>query len=236
MNYMGSKRRIAKHLLPIMLEKRLEGQCWVEPFVGGANMIDKVNGWRIGNDNNFYLIEFFKALQSGWIPPDNCSEEEYKEIRKNKDGYPPYLVGFVGFGCNFFHGYARNKKNSNYCLQSKKSVLKQKSSIENVQFYYGDYKDLVIPAKSLIYCDPPYEGTQKYATSKHFNHEEFWQWCRDKVKEGHTVFISEYNAPDDFECIKEVEITVNVDARVEAKKKLEKLFVLKENTRGAGEK
>lgn len=118
----------------------------------------------------------------------------------------------------------------------KKSVLKQKSSIENVQFYYGDYKDLVIPAKSLIYCDPPYKGTEKYATSNHFNHEEFWQWCRDKVKEGHTVFVSEYNAPDDFECIKEVEITVNIDARVEVKKKVEKLFMLKEDTRGAGEK
>jgi len=44
MKYMGSKNRIAKHLLPIMLaECEKHGITkWVEPFVGGANMIDKV--------------------------------------------------------------------------------------------------------------------------------------------------------------------------------------------------
>ena len=70
MKYMGSKRRIAKHILPIMLKKAEEINIttWVEPFVGGANMIDKVpsdfkevrkgeintqlaNGSKIGNIN-----------------------------------------------------------------------------------------------------------------------------------------------------------------------------------------
>ena len=60
---MGSKNRIAKHILPIMLEHRKEGQYWVEPFVGGANMIDKVEGLRIGNDSHVYLIALLKALQ-----------------------------------------------------------------------------------------------------------------------------------------------------------------------------
>lgn len=36
MVYMGSKRRIAKYILPIMLSYRKEGQTWVEPFVGGG--------------------------------------------------------------------------------------------------------------------------------------------------------------------------------------------------------
>ena len=56
MKYMGSKNRIAKYLLPIILKDRKEGQWYVEPFVGGANMIDKVDGNRIGADNNEYLI------------------------------------------------------------------------------------------------------------------------------------------------------------------------------------
>jgi DNA adenine methylase len=41
MKYMGSKNRIAKYILPIMLKERGQ-RIWVEPFVGGANMIDKV--------------------------------------------------------------------------------------------------------------------------------------------------------------------------------------------------
>jgi DNA adenine methylase len=218
-----------------MLEKRLEGQCWVEPFVGGANSIDKVGGWRIGNDNNFYLIELFKAIQSGWIPPNECSEEEYNHIKKNKDNYPPYLVGFIGFGCafggKFMTGYARDKnpiieKRQKYCLCAKNNILKQKESITGVQFYHGDYKELNIPNKSLIYCDPPYEGTEKYSTSKSFNHKEFWQWCRNKKSEGHTVFVSEQNAPDDFECVKEVELGCKAHAKGKAKKRIERLFTL----------
>jgi len=230
MRYMGSKCRIAKYILPIMLEKRLEGQCWVEPFVGGANLIDKVCGWRIGNDNNFYLIELFKAIQSGWIPPEECGEEEYNHIKRNKDNYPPYLVGFIGFGCSFgskfMRGYARSKTTRNFCIQAKNSILKQKENIIGVQFYHGDYKDLKIPSKSLIYCDPPYEGAEKYSTYKKFNHNEFWQWCRDKKSEGHTVFVSEQTAPDDFECIKEVELICKVDARGKATKRIERLFAL----------
>ena len=60
MKYMGSKNRIAEHILPIILKDRKENQYYVEPFVGGANMIDKVNGLRIGADINPYLIELFK--------------------------------------------------------------------------------------------------------------------------------------------------------------------------------
>lgn len=44
MKYMGSKRRVAKYILPIMLAERKPDQWWVEPFVGGGNMIDKVEG------------------------------------------------------------------------------------------------------------------------------------------------------------------------------------------------
>lgn len=39
MKYMGSKNRIAKEILPIMLEHRTEDMTWVEPMVGGGNMI-----------------------------------------------------------------------------------------------------------------------------------------------------------------------------------------------------
>jgi len=36
MKYMGSKKRHAKELLPIILKDRQPGQWYVEPFVGGA--------------------------------------------------------------------------------------------------------------------------------------------------------------------------------------------------------
>ena len=33
-----------------------------------------------------------------------------------------------------------------------------------------------------------------------FDHEAFWQWCREMSKHN-MIFISEYNAPKDFELI-----------------------------------
>ena len=56
MKYMGSKAKIAKEILPIILSNRLESQYYIEPFCGGCNSLCHVNGNRIGNDKNNYLI------------------------------------------------------------------------------------------------------------------------------------------------------------------------------------
>ena len=97
MRYMGSKNNLAKHLLPIMLAERKPWQWWVEPFVGGANMIYQVSGNRIGNDSHKYVIAMFKALQVGWTPPDKVSKEMYYAIKNNQCIYDDALIGFVGF-------------------------------------------------------------------------------------------------------------------------------------------
>ena len=51
----------------------------------------------------------------------------------------------------------------------------------------------------LIYCDPPYQGTTGYKTGT-FDHDKFFEWCREQAKKN-IVFVSEYKAPDDFECV-----------------------------------
>jgi DNA adenine methylase len=228
MKYMGSKNRIAKHLLPIMLENR-NGRTWVEPFVGGANMIDKVDGKRIGADFNEYVISLFTGIQNGFMPPNEVSEEEYRQARLNRVVMP--LVSFIGFGCSYsgkwFGGYARGNTNKgeprNYCLESKKNILKQAENLNDVEFVHSSYQDLEIPKNSLIYCDPPYEGTTKYKDG--FSHAEFWEWCRTKTKEGHQVFISEYNAPRDFKSIYSKEVNSSLTKDTGSKKANEQLFV-----------
>jgi DNA adenine methylase len=72
---MGSKNRIASQLLPIMIAERKPGQWWVEPFVGGANMIDKVTGHRLGNDSNEFLVKLLIAVRDGYIPPTDISKD-----------------------------------------------------------------------------------------------------------------------------------------------------------------
>jgi DNA adenine methylase len=133
MQFMGSKNKIAKDILPIILELRKYGQFYVEPFVGGANLIDKVEGPRIGNDINPYLISLWQELLNGWIPPTIITQEQYSEIRKNPNNYPKELVGFVGFLCSFggkwWGGYAKNNKGDNYADRGSRMLLKQKDKL-----------------------------------------------------------------------------------------------------------
>ena len=59
-----------------------------------------------------------------------------------------------------------------------------------------DYKDVDIPDNSVVYCDPPYEGTAGYGDC--FDHAEFWEWARTRE---FPVYVSEMNAPDDFTAV-----------------------------------
>ena len=215
MKYMGSKNRIAKEILPIILKNRTQNQYFVEPFVGGSNVIDKVDGKRLASDNNKYLIELYHKLQNGYKPIDFISREDYYDIKLNKEKYPMEVVALCGilasYNGNWFRaygGYSETKTGNdrNYYAEGVRNLMKQVPNIINVEYVYCEYNKLEIPAKSIIYCDPPYQSTDKTYKEKKFNHDFFWQWCREKSKEGHSVFISEYNAPIDFKCIWQKEL------------------------------
>lgn len=80
----------------------------------------------------------------------------------------------------------------------------------------------------LIYNDPPYKGTKTYNTSKNFDHNKFYDWCREQAKHN-VVFVSEYNAPDDFECVWEQEVKSSLSANGVIggnKVSIEKLFLV----------
>ena len=109
--------------------------------------------------------------------------------------------------------------------RAKESAMKQSPLLRDVEFIHSSYQDLEIPSNSIIYCDPPYQGTTGYKDG--FNHEEFWDWCRMKSKEGHEVYVSEYNAPDDFECIWSKELS-NTISKQSSTKPCEKLFIYKQ--------
>ncbi len=229
MRYMGSKRRIAKHIVPIIMAHYEPGMVYIEPFAGGMNMIEHVNlPIRYAYDNNKYVIALFKALQNGWGPPETISREEWYNIKNNKELHPAELVGFVGFGVSFggkfFGGYI-SPCDKHSCAASRRSVLKQIKKLQNVKFKIKSVFDITPPPNSLIYCDPPYNNTTKYHSD--FNHAAFWNLCRDWSADGHRVLISEYSAPDDFICLweKSIDTPLGSNAGADKKSATEKLFV-----------
>lgn len=231
MKYMGSKARFAKHILPIILKDRQPKQSYIEPFAGGMNMIDKVDGIRIANDQHEELMEMWQALiYENWDPPKSVSEDEYKAIKYNQDDYPKHLVAYVGFnsfGGKWFAGYRRDKQGKrDYWAEHYRNITKQVPNLEGVILSCKSYTELEIPENSIVYCDPPYASTTKYRDG--FDHDKFWEWCRQQSKAGHQVFISEYNAPEDFKCIWEKPAKTSFSWHADnlpAKKSVERLFV-----------
>ncbi len=245
MKYMGSKARIAKDILPIILEGRKPGQYYVEPFGGGANSICEVDNPRIYNDVNDLIAACLKEVSNGWIPPVDIDRDFYSECRdKFKTGIyseeEEHVIGYVGingsYGGRWFDGgYAgitttREGKVRNYPEEAWRNVMAQAPKLAGVEFHSGCYLTLEIPAKSIIYCDPPYKGTKEYkfAADSGFNSDEFWQWCRDRAKDGHSVFVSEYEAPEDFVCVWEKGLSSSLRANGVIKgdkKSVERLFI-----------
>lgn len=231
MKYMGSKNRIAKYILPIMLKYRKPEMTWVEPFVGGGNMIDKIDGERIGADINPYLVDALISIRDHVVdlPKNNkeFTEQNYNELRKS-DSYKH--KGYAGFAFSYsgkwLGGWCRDGLGKrDYVNESYKNALSQSDKLKEVIFVNKSYLELDIPKNSLIYCDPPYEGTTKY--NNDFDHSCFWEWCRSMVKDGHVVFISEYNAPSDFDCVWQKEMVSSLTKDTGGKTGIEKLFIHK---------
>jgi len=227
---MGSKNKIAKQLASIIeKDKNNDEQFYIEPFVGGANLIDKINFKnKIGYDIHEYLIALLSAIRDDWEPPKNISKQEYYDIKENINNYDKHLVGFVGFLCSFggkwWGGYAFDKKNNrNYALEAKTNLKKQAPNLKNILFECSDYASIKVPPNSIIYCDPPYKDTTEYRNK--FDHEKFYDWCREKRNEGHTIFLSEYRAPSDFKEVLEIKAKTSLCKNVRPNR-IEKLFKL----------
>jgi len=249
---MGSKNRLSKHIKPIIQNfvDNSKGK-YIEPFVGGANMIDKIEcESKIGVDNNQYLISLLTYVQEYGIGdfPTIITREHYNEVRDSynkEDGkFPLSYIGYIGFmasynGRFFDGGYSGHEvkekgkdKPRDFIGQTITNFKNQINNLSDIEFIYSDYRELsnhVLLDGFVIYCDPPYKGTKKYNTSKDFDYEAFYDWCREMSK-NNIVIVSEYNMPEDFECIWKKETKTNMMDTNNGKRKtnVEKLFILGE--------
>lgn len=228
MQYFGGKYRIADSIVSVLNKYRKENQIFVELFVGGANIMCKMAGERYAYDFHRELICLWKSLQKGYIPPVDIDRELYINIKQNPDKYEPELVAFVGFGCSFagkyFGGYA-SSLGRNYASNAKNSLLSKIKTLKDVKFECKDYREVDCEG-ALIYLDPPYLNTTQ--PLEKFDTKEFWERVRYLSKKN-TVIVSEYQAPEDFECIWEKNVNLDIRNKHNQKEnRVEKLFKLKQ--------
>lgn len=211
MQYFGGKQRISFELSNFINKNYLNGnnRNFYDLFCGSCNItvnIDK-NRKIYANDKHKYIISMWKELQKGWIPPKNCTKEQYDYVRDNID-IKPWVSGFIGFGCSFsgkwWGGYAKSTSNRNYCLNAYNSTMKKLAKLRDVSFTCDEYFNVDIKDGSIVYCDIPYKNTTQYSNKECglFNHDNFYKWVQEN-KNNFTILISEYeeNVPSDFNII-----------------------------------
>ena len=238
---MGSKSRIAKHIVPIIQRYIDENNIdiYMEPFCGGCNIIDKIickN--KIAFDNHKYLIDLFNNLEQVKTLPEFIDKKHYSEVRdcfnNNLDTYPDWYIGAIGFLSSYngrffdggYSGIVNTKAGTqrNYYDEAKRNLLEQIPYLKNIKFQCGDYKELYSNVSDcLLYCDIPYKNTKQYGTSKNFDYDRFWSWTKN-MSEKNIVLVSEHTAPDDWECIWEQEVKRTID-NTKRVKAVEKLFI-----------
>ena len=113
-------------------------------------------------------------------------------------------IGFMGsFNGRFYDGgYSGHDVNGrDYISENIRNTLNTARLVSDVEFMCGDYGDIDIVPGDVVYVDPPYKGTKQYAYSRNFDYERLYSWMRDLKRKGAKVFMSEYEAPDDFRVV-----------------------------------
>ncbi len=239
MKYIGSKSRIAADIVPILQNIINENgiKHYIEPFVGGFNVIDKITCEnRLGNDIDPLVCDLVETCREYPALLDMLktpTREEYYDVRDNAYKYQGWyraaILLFASYNARVYggcYGATANTKSGvvrNYFEESKANFQRQLPALKGILVGCCDYRDLRFPLheKALIYCDPPYADTVGY--SEKFDTAAFWEWCRRQSLAGHVVVVSEYAAPDDFVCIWERETTIHLNNRGKTHRQ-EKLF------------
>lgn len=161
--------------------------------------------WSFGNNNKGYLYspenERLKEAAHNLVVDGVMSDElpVPKIVQKQIVNYKTFQ------GRRKALGYYARAKHAEY----RSIELERLRSLENLQHLRSlenlSYDEVDIEPGAIIYCDPPYIGTAEYiANDTTFDHQKFYDWCREKAKTN-PVFVSEYHCPSDFKNIYEFE-------------------------------
>lgn len=250
MVYMGSKARIKKHILPYIQECiDANGiRLYVEPFVGGANVICDVKcKMRYGCDVNNELIALLRYMRDNpamEAAPKQVTYEHYMDVKRNRAEKTfkyslPYtaMVGyFASFGGKYFNGgYGRTKAGDTGAtpryLTCLANARRQAPLLRGCKFCVQGWEQTLASDKitgSFVYCDPLYKGTTPYDKQVPFDYYAYYATLVG-IKDKAYVIASEFDMPcDNFVCIWEKETIVNFASQREcAEARKERLFTPK---------
>ena len=161
MRYLGGKSRFKKEICGLI--NSLNPIFYYEPFIGGGSIFSGVNAQvKIGSDYCEALMTMWRALQEGWEPPLNITEDDYRKLQKTKDPKDP-MTAVAGFGLSFggkwFEGWVGDKMGEdgrNHALSVRRTLKDKIVGFGNCLLIHRSYADIApYHSNVVVYCDPP---------------------------------------------------------------------------------
>ena len=167
--------------------------------------------WSFGNDGSSYLYSkekepYKKALHFAVVYGDYSLGKELGIDLSAIDGIEGINERRIALNKYLKETNQKEKvkcnSKSGTLLQSLESLerlerlesLERLQSLESLHSSNLSYDEIEIKPNSIIYCDIPYKGTEKY-NKIDFDHERFYSWCKNQTE---LCFISSYEMPEDF--------------------------------------
>lgn len=218
--YAGSKASQCEFVTQCLNLAAWDGMPYYEPFLGSGSMMYRIQNKAsyAGSDKEPLMICLLQSVQRGdlQLQLGHLSQDKWRHLRnlymngkhcvdiETASAYAIYSYnGFPFVSYQYIDRAGRNHVEGR--VKSYMEKLHASSVFRTADFTCKDYVDTSFHGNTLIYCDPPYENTFGYPCCPDFDSAAFWKWARDRVLDGHMVFISEgsrANVPFDFISIK----------------------------------
>jgi site-specific DNA-adenine methylase len=197
MKYVGGKHTISKELCNFIMSRVDTTKDFYDLFCGSCGIVKNMQFKKvIANDIETDLYLFWKDDFALDFFPNEIEYKSYKHD-PNPSQKRCFYRFFMSYGGKSWGGYLERHciyKDRNFFNEFKNSYNKIKPMLKNVEFYNKSYLDFDME-DAVIYCDPPYEGTQGYGSS--FDTNQFWERMK-YLSQKNIVFISCEKHPDDF--------------------------------------
>lgn len=208
LTYKGGKKRQAAAFAQILADHRSPGQAYFEPFLGmGAVMLATTrigDKWpttpqnrRVGNDIDPDVCALWTAAKAGWRPslqpPSHAQQQQYWSNTDAHSAHKTFTLIACGFSGQKGAGFYPDRWQLG--VRGYMKALPAVTHVNRVTCRSYDDKVHARLHDTLVYADPPYEGTscQGYNNlhkATVFNWPHFWNIMHQWAQQRNTVFVS----------------------------------------------
>lgn len=210
MRYLGGKHRQSKTIRAIISELRDGRTRYLEPFMGGGSVFSTVApdfDHATGADASESLAALWQAvLIDQWRPPATMSRETWEAERVSTSHTA--LRAWAGYAASYngkwFAGYGPTAAGRDYLAESVRGIARKAARVvghPDLNIVHADYAAHRVDAATVVYCDPPYAGTESYGAVDSFDHSAFWETAQRWSETGALVLVHEYKAPNGWAAV-----------------------------------